>query len=253
MGFASLCVGNIVRLSEERSRIMPTASLLPRKWKKNFLALATDGDGTLVRGGQVGQETVRALVRLRQSGIKIILTTGETPRDFKQFPHHELFDFIVAENGGLLYDPATRKEQSLGDAPPPELLRALRRRGIHPIKKGRVIISTECTYEKAVIEVLKDMANDRTVFRNRHSIMILPSHINKATGLETALRQFRLTPQQVVGVGDAENDIPLIKSCGLGVALHNAVPQLKKHADLVMRHGTGAGVVELIGRLCSGN
>lgn len=51
--------------------------------------------------------TTEALVRLRRSGWKVILTTGETPKDLGAFQHLELFDLVAAENGALLYDPAT--------------------------------------------------------------------------------------------------------------------------------------------------
>jgi hydroxymethylpyrimidine pyrophosphatase-like HAD family hydrolase len=50
-------------------------------------------------------------------------------------------------------------------------------------------------------------------------------------------------------VGDAENDVALFKACGCGVAVGNAVPELKKVARLVTSRGSGAGVVELIDKL----
>jgi hypothetical protein len=60
-----------------------------------------------------------------------------------------------------------------------------------------------------------------------------------------------LSPHNVVGVGDAENDHALLRYCGRGVAVANAVPSLKQRADIVTAGCHGEGVIELIDRLIS--
>jgi len=217
--------------------------------KNHFKALASDGDGTLTRGGHLGKATFDALRRLRQAGKRIILTTGETPKDLAKFPHLELFDLVVAENGALLFDPSTRKEELLAEPPPVALIQKLRAAKIDPLKFGRVIVSTESPRECAVAEVLRDFGWQ--VVLNRRNIMMLPQGINKATGLTVALRRLGLADRDVVAVGDAENDLALFKACGCGVAVANAIPELKKEATLVTSFGNGAGVVELIDKLLS--
>ena len=76
--------------------------------------------------------------------------------------------------------------------------------------------------------------------------MILPSGVNKASGLQAALQALGLSPETVIGVGDAENDHAFLEICGLPVAVANAVPALKTKAALVTQHSAGAGVTELI-------
>lgn len=218
----------------------------------NFLGLAADGDGTLTVGGRMARATARALERLREDGFTLILTTGERPRDLRHFPRLELFDCVVAENGAALYRPATGGERALADPPPPRLPRALRRAGVRPLKAGRVILATVASQERAVRVVLGRLGLDWRVVRNRHDLMVLPSGVDKATGLAAALRELRLPPHRVVGVGDAENDAPLLAFCGLGVAVANALPVLKGRAGLVTRGGAGRGVVELAERLLAG-
>jgi hydroxymethylpyrimidine pyrophosphatase-like HAD family hydrolase len=44
------------------------------------------------------------------------------------------------------------------------------------------------------------------VIFNKGAVMILPTGINKATGLAAALSDLKLSPHNVVGIGDAEND-----------------------------------------------
>jgi hypothetical protein len=76
--------------------------------------------------------------------------------------------------------------------------------------------------------------------------MILPSGVNKATGLSAALEEMGLSPHNVVAVGDAENDHALCKSCEAGAAVANALPTLKDAVDIVLSQHHGAGVEELV-------
>ncbi len=78
-----------------------------------YLVLACDFDGTLASDGKVRVETLAALQRLRDSGRKLILATGRELKDLLDiFPAIDLFDRVVAENGGVLYRPASREPPS---------------------------------------------------------------------------------------------------------------------------------------------
>ena len=58
-----------------------------------------------------------------------------------------------------------------------------------------------------------------------------------------------LSPHNVVGVGDAENDHAFLSICECSVAVANALPAVKERADIVTRGDHGAGVAELIDEL----
>ena len=83
--------------------------------------------------------------------------------------------------------------------------------------------------------------------------MILPPGVDKASGLAVALDELGIPPERVVAVGDAENDHALLKACGFGVAVANALPALRERADYVTGGERGAGVAELIGMLVAGS
>jgi hypothetical protein len=87
------------------------------------------------------------------------------------------------------------------------------------------------------------------VIFNKGAVMVLPSGINKATGLRVGLEDLRLSLHNVVAIGDAENDHALLSQSECGVAVANALPALRETADLVTKHDNGAGVLELIGQL----
>ena len=79
--------------------------------------------------------------------------------------------------------------------------------------------------------------------------MILPSGVNKMSGLTAALREMQISPHNVVGIGDAENDDAFLGSCECAVAVANAIPAVREKADVVTQASHGEGVVEVIGQL----
>jgi hydroxymethylpyrimidine pyrophosphatase-like HAD family hydrolase len=215
-----------------------------------YLALATDYDGTLAHDGRVDDATLGALARLLSSGRKLILVTGRQLDELLSvFPQIDLFETVVAENGALLYWPASREEKLLAEPPPALFVEALRKRGAGPISVGRAIVATWSPHEAAVLQVIRELGLELQVIFNKGAVMVLPTGINKATGLTAALGELGLAPHTVVGVGDAENDHSFLSLCGCGVAVANALPMLKQTADFTTAGDHGAGVAELIDRL----
>jgi HAD superfamily hydrolase (TIGR01484 family) len=215
-----------------------------------YLALATDYDGTLATDGAVLDDTWAALKRLRESGRKAILVTGRELDDLQRVcPQLELFDRVVAENGALLYRPGTREEQVLAPAPPKQFVQALRARKVAPLGIGRSIVATLKPHETTVLEVIRDLGLELQVIFNMDAVMVLPAGVNKATGLAAALDELGLSPHNVVGVGDAENDHAFLSRCECAVAVANALPLLKQRVDFVTAADHGRGVIELIDEL----
>jgi hydroxymethylpyrimidine pyrophosphatase-like HAD family hydrolase len=212
-----------------------------------YFALATDYDGTLAHDGVVRAETIAALEQLRATGRKLLLVTGRELGDLlRVFPRVDLFDRVVAENGALIYCPATREEQPLGEPPPEAFVAALRAQGVAPLSVGRVIVATWHPNETVVLNTIRDLGLEHQVIFNKGAVMVLPPGINKAAGLSAALGQLRLSAHNVVGVGDAENDHAFMSLCECSVAVANALPMVKQRADYVTIGDHGAGVIELI-------
>ena len=210
-----------------------------------FRALAMDGDGTLFRGDGPVRGTVEALRRLRDAGFKLFLVSGETEADMQELPHVELFDCIAIENGGLLYWPQTGKSKPLG----PKLPRSL----VMELNAGQVMVASVLEFETQLHSAIRSLQLDFRILHNRRNVMALPAGVDKAVGLAAVAGTCGLTPFEVIAVGDAENDVSLLDRAGYGVAVGNAVPMLKQRADLVLRHGPGRGVVELIDRILADN
>ena len=217
-----------------------------------FDALATDYDGTLAHHGIVDDTTIAALRRARDAGVRLLMVTGrELGSLFDTFAHATLFDRIVAENGAVLYDPATEEMQALAPPPPPALLARLADAGV-PTSVGHAIVATVEPHHHEVLQAIHDLALEWHVIFNKGAVMALPADVTKASGLSAALRVLRIRCSRTIGVGDAENDQAFFRACGLAVAVANALPSVKEAAHLVTGDARGAGVVELIDRLLAG-
>jgi hypothetical protein len=215
-----------------------------------YHALACDYDGTVARGGRVAEETLQALRKLRESGRKLILVTGRLLPDLASVLEPlDAFDRVVAENGAVLYRPGSREERQLADPPPPGFAAELARRGVTPVAPGRVIVGTARPHEALVLETIRDLGLELQVIFNRDAVMVLPSGVNKGTGLRVALDELGLSPHNVVGVGDAENDHGFLELCECAVAVADALPAVRQRAHLVTAGESDQGVIELVGRL----
>jgi hydroxymethylpyrimidine pyrophosphatase-like HAD family hydrolase len=206
-----------------------------------YRGLACDYDGTIACHGRVDDDTVAALTRVRASSRRLILVTGRQLDDLQGvFERLDLFDRVVVENGAVIYDPARENVRAIADPPTPAFGVTLAKRGVDPLAIGRVIVATSQAHERTVRAVIRDLQLDLQVILNKNALMVLPSGIDKATGLGVACDELGLAMHDVVAVGDAENDRALLERSGLGVAMADAVPMLKQHADWVTR-----SVVEL--------
>jgi predicted mannosyl-3-phosphoglycerate phosphatase (HAD superfamily) len=210
-----------------------------------FKAIALDYDGTLTEGDRPTDDVLEALRATRAEGRRLVLVTGRILDELRQvFPEVEdEFDAIVAENGAVI---ATVDGVADVVAPvAPELASALAARDI-PVRSGRVILACDGEHATAVFEEIGRHRLDAQVVRNRNALMVIPSGVTKATGLLEVLGELGVSSHCTLGVGDAENDLPLLEACEVGVAVANAVDRLAEGADVVLEEPDGRGIVELL-------
>jgi HAD superfamily hydrolase (TIGR01484 family) len=212
-----------------------------------YPALATDYDGTLATHGAVPATVLAALQRARDMGRRLVLVTGRVwPELQAVFPEYKVFHRIVAENGALLIDPETSEQTLLGVGPPESFIERLRAQHVEPLSIGKVIVATWEPWQHAVLAAIRDQGLELQVIFNKGAVMVLPSGVNKASGLLAALAQLGISRHNCVAVGDAENDHALLEQSELGVAVANAISVLKERADWTTRAERGEGVLELV-------
>lgn len=107
----------------------------------------------------------------------------------------------------------------------------------HPEQLGinkMLFVTNDYTLE----QVKADMSDEFTVV---DSGIRLPGNsgelselgMNKGKGIECVLRYFNADVTDTIGIGDGENDIEMLRACGVGTAMGNANPVLKEIADYV--------------------
>jgi hydroxymethylpyrimidine pyrophosphatase-like HAD family hydrolase len=218
-----------------------------------FKALACDYDGTLASEDRLGPGTLAALREARDAGLRLILVTGRTFFELTRVCEHlDLFDGVVAENGGVLYFPGTGALQTLAPPPPPRFLAELDRRGVG-YQLGRVVVGTGRSDEAAVRDALAEAGAQLDLVHNRAALMILPGGVSKGSGVQQVLRAFGLSFHDVLGIGDAENDLDLFEACGWAGCPASAVPEVIRRADWSFPGENGAAVARAIeGPILSG-
>ena len=75
---------------------------------------------------------------------------------------------------------------------------------------------------------------------------IVPRGWNKMVGMELLLRHHALPLECIMAVGDGANDMEMVAGVGVGVAMGNAVPAVKKVARAVVASNDDGGVAEAI-------
>ena len=71
---------------------------------------------------------------------------------------------------------------------------------------------------------------------------IIPSAINKGQGVLDTCAALGIDPSEAIAFGDAENDIPMLRAAGIGVAMANAATAVKAAADYVTLSNNDDGV-----------
>ena len=215
-----------------------------------FAALATDYDGTLATDGVVTEASLAALTEFKKSGRRLLLVTGRRLVDLLEvFPEVNVFDIVVAENGAVLYVPSNKEVTAIAPSPPENLVKALQDIGVTPLEIGESIVATWLPNERLVLDAIHGLGLEHQVIFNKGAVMILPPGVNKATGLTAALRQLGLSEHNVVGVGDAQNDLAFLTACECSVAVDNALPSVKEVADIRTKQARGAGVEEILKKI----
>ena len=78
---------------------------------------------------------------------------------------------------------------------------------------------------------------------------VIPRVINKGQGIRDICRTLGISPKEVISFGDAENDIPMLREAGMGVAMGNAAEAVKAAANLVTLSNNEDGIAAALEKL----
>ena len=203
-----------------------------------FTVLALDYDGTIARDGVLDGDARRAIAEVRSQGITVLIVTGRILDDLRHAAGDLRFvDAIVAENGAVIAFPKSGRSTVLAAPASPVLTDDLRASGV-PFQIGECVVETDATFASRIVDSIRRVELPYALVFNRGRAMVLPTGVNKASGLREALRTLRLSLHNAIAIGDAENDHDLLEACEFGVAVAWGSPALARTADTVL---DGAG------------
>ena len=101
--------------------------------------------------------------------------------------------------------------------------------------------------EKLVKILQEKYGNILSIYRSEpFFIEIMPKNVDKATSLDRMLQTVQLTRENTICVGDGFNDMTMIEYAGVGVAMANAQPEVKRIADFITKSNDEDGIVTVI-------
>ena len=120
----------------------------------------------------------------------------------------------------------------------------------HRIQKLNLHYTCDEDRDVAVASLAGENVN--VVYCERHSIEITHASVTKGTGLLALAAQLGISPEQTIAVGDAGNDLPMLRAAGLAVAMGNANENARAAASVTVADNDHGGCAEAIRRFLLG-
>lgn len=84
-------------------------------------------------------------------------------------------------------------------------------------------------------------------------IEVMNKNTNKGYAISAMAKDLKISQDEIMSIGNERNDIPMLEQAGFAVAMANAVPELKTHADFITKSNMQSGVGYAIEKLLANN
>lgn len=223
-----------------------------------FRGLISDIDGTITDARRrVHTGAVERIRRLVDAGVCVILASGNTACFMDAFSKMTgTGGFYIGENGGIIRAGWDRDISVLADGTAPrralwDLVTVCRKRGItidhYSLPYRFVDVAFARTLPVSLVEEIVS-GHPVRVLDTGFAIHIHPPGVSKGAAFGRLAGILGMEPADFLAIGDGENDLDMLGKAGRGVAVANAHPVLKQHADEVTEKEYGDGFVEALDR-----
>ena len=244
----------------------------------NVKTIVVDLDRTLLHTDKtLSAYTVEVLKTCKETGMQIMVATARPLRTAKQYCEMINADALVVSNGARVICGNKRAEYGICEESAIHLLNVLHR---HPtslitLETGDVAYSNKpiSDYETVISDDLVSVVKAEGVLKilvrrdceetlaiieaaltedlyytvaNGHLIQIMSKAATKWNGIRAMLKISNCAPEETAYFGDDHDDIEPIKMCGLGVAVSNAIEEVKAAADYVAQSNDADGVARFV-------
>lgn len=220
----------------------------------NVKVLATDVDGTLTeKNKKLDCRAIKKIRELEKLGIPVILITGHVFPVVSGLANYIGTSGPVVAEGGAVVGFPWKIEAKLGKNIPRRATHIMERLGFTAAESNQYRHQDQAfhrngqsiTVEK-IKKQLEEKSIDGDVFDSGYAVHISPKGINKASGLEKALKLIGGVPRKTAVIGDSNFDLPMYKLCGISAALGNAPPSLKEYSTVTCKGENSKGFVEFV-------
>ena len=222
--------------------------------------VAVDIDGTLTfRDRKLDIAAVGALRKAEDSGLPVVLATGNVLA-FAEAAATLLGTSgpLIAEDGGIVFDPASGQEHVLGDRVEADRGLAALEREFGTLQQTRSSaarltgLTLKRTIEaKAAEELFKREGLNLVAVDSGFAIHIRSPNVNKGNALRKVASLLKVSLVKAAAVGDGPNDIEMLKVAGLSFAVANSDEAVKRVCTRVTDEPHGKGVAEAIKKILS--
>ena len=193
----------------------------------------------------------RNLLRcLKKLNIDLILATGRNIRYVKRMcKKFTGWRCIVAENGAVIYFPATKKTVTINTYYMTRAKKIIKDLNLPGTVTGKVIVRARAADEQLIKEKLGKLNEKVDIIKNANEIMIIPISVDKGLGLRIAMRYLNIDMDKTIVIGNEENSQSMFMNPGIKIALSNATEKLKEFADHVTKKPSTRGMREIIAQI----
>jgi hypothetical protein len=217
--------------------------------------IAVDIDGTITfLDRKLDLIAVEALRKAEAAGIRVALATGNVLAFAKAAailigstgP-------LIAEDGGIVFDPATREERVLGNREEVD-------RGISVIEGVFGALKhtessrqrlTGATLERTIPaeriqEVFQKEGLNLVAVDSGFAIHLREPEVNKGNALKEISSMIRVPLAEIAAIGDGPNDVEMLQVAGVSFAVANSCERAKEVSTNLTRSAYGRGVAEAV-------
>ena len=215
-----------------------------------YQLLALDLDGTLTNSRkEITPSTRDALIDIQKNGKKVVLASGRPSQGVLPLAEElhlgDYGSYILSYNGGRITDCRSGEiiysKYLPNDVSAPLLEIVKKYPGIDILAgEPELIQEVKTEAEKQFHSYLSIYCSDPFFLE------IMPQGIDKAHSLTKLLTSIGLSTDAMICCGDGYNDLTMIETAGLGVAMANAQPLVKESADYITKSNDEDGVLHVI-------